>query len=141
MIKNRVVIQRIVVWIVFMIGLKTQASIVEARYDLDDGLKRILQTVRTNGWVDLIKSSYVIGDSSKSSKDMNNNKAKLDFFVENLIDMRFDTIAVRDRMYAIRQVYELIAMTSRYYPTTSDKERWSIRLKALAWENSSWIGF
>ena len=133
MIKNRVVIQRIVVWIVFMIGLKTQASIVEARYDLDDGLKRILQTVRTNGWVDLIKSSYVIGDSSKSSKDMNNNKAKLDFFVENLIDMRFDTIAVRDRMYAIRQVYELIAMTSRYYPTTSDKERWSIRLKALAW--------
>ena len=37
MIKNRVVIQRIVVWIVFMIGLKTQASIVEARYDLDDG--------------------------------------------------------------------------------------------------------
>ena len=84
MIKNRVVIQRIVVWIVFMIGLKAQASIVEARYDLDDGLKRILQTVRTNGWVDLIKSSYVIGDSSKSSKDMNNNKAKLDFFVENL---------------------------------------------------------
>ena len=37
MIKNRVVIQRIVVWIVFMIGLKTQASIVEVRYDLDDG--------------------------------------------------------------------------------------------------------
>ena len=84
MIKNRVVIQRIVVWIVFMIGLKMQASIIEARYELDDGLKRILQTVRTNGWVDLIKSSYVIGDSSKSSKDMNNNKAKLDFFVENL---------------------------------------------------------
>ena len=116
-------------------SIVASASVHCTCYDTgDDTLNQILCTVQTNGWVDLIQMSYVIGDAAESSKDTAENKKKLDLFVGYLYSLSFDTINLRERLAAIHRVYELILQTSRYYPNASDKERWEIRLKALEWK-------
>ena len=116
-------------------SIVASASVHCTCYDTgDDTLNQILCTVQTNGWVDLIQMSYVIGDAAESSKNTTENRKKLDLFVGYLYSLSFDTINLRERLAAIHRVYELILQTSRYYPNASDKERWEIRLKALEWK-------
>ena len=132
---HSIMLIKLVVIIVLTIGNGAMASANRTWYDTgNDTLNQVLCTVRTNGWVDLIQMSYVIGDAAESSKNTTENRKKLDLFVGYLYSLSFDTINLRERLAAIHRVYELILQTSRYYPNASDKERWEIRLKALEWK-------
>ena len=79
---HSIMLIKLVVIIVLTIGNGAMASANRTWYDTgNDTLNQVLCTVRTNGWVDLIQMSYVIGDAAESSKNTTENRKKLDLFI------------------------------------------------------------